>query len=350
MKISNNLCLEKMNTFGIAATAAAFAEIHSADDLRIVLQANAAEENLPIQILGGGSNVLFLKEFYDCLFLKNNIGGIVPQTPEGGLTVLVEIGGGVNWHDFVLWTIENDLGGVENLSLIPGTVGAAPIQNIGAYGVELKDVFVRLEAIDLQTLDNQTFMSADSQFGYRDSVFKKELKGKFFITQVVLKLQAVSHKLQADGVYQVNTNYGDIKKTLQERHIETPTIRDVSDAVISIRQAKLPDPKVIGNAGSFFKNPEISAPHFDRLKTAFPKIVGYPTASGAVKVAAAWLIEACGWKGKRFGEVGVHERQALVLVNYGGGKGLEIKDLAEKIQLSVLGKFGITLTAEVNFV
>jgi UDP-N-acetylmuramate dehydrogenase len=336
MRIHKNFNLKNHNTFGIEARCAAFAEVKSVADVKHFLSQNT----LPIQLLGGGSNVLLLKEFYGQFFIKNSIRGIeITQNTEGG--VKVEIGGGVNWHDFVLWAIEHNLAGVENLSLIPGTVGAAPIQNIGAYGVELKDVFHSLEALNLQTLEIQTFTKADCRFGYRDSVFKNDLKDQFLITKVFLILQKKPTQL--------HTTYGDISKILAERGIENPTIRDISNAVIAIRQSKLPDPSVIGNAGSFFKNPTITKAEFDVLKTQFPNIVGYPTENEGVKVAAGWLIEQCGWKGKKLGRVGVHERQALVLVNYGGGKGLQIKDLAQKIQASVYEKFRVRLVAEVNF-
>ncbi len=374
MKIFKNYSLKNYNTFGIDATAAAFVEITSIDDLKAVLKRN----KLPIYILGGGSNILFTKELYPFLFIKNSILGIKivenSQNTEGVFSELkiknlelnsdekselntqknaasepinlalitVEIGGGVLWHDLVLWAIENDLGGIENLSLIPGTVGAAPIQNIGAYGVELKNVFEKLEAIHLQTLDSQVFTNENCEFGYRESVFKKGLKGQFLITKVFLKLTPPQY-------HRLNLNYGDVQKTLLHHGIQTPTIKSISNAIIEIRESKLPNPKVIGNAGSFFKNPEISLNKFNELKIKFPLIVGYPTANNSVKVAAGWLIETAGWKGKRFGNVGVHDRQALVLVNYGGGKGLEIKDLAEKIQASILEIFGIVLTAEVNW-
>lgn len=336
MKIYKNFNLKRYNTFGIEAHCAAFAEIESVEDARQVLSNNT----LPIQILGGGSNILLLKDFYDTLFIKNKIEGIrIIQNTEG--RVLVEIGGGVNWHDFVLWAIENNLAGVENLSLIPGTVGAAPIQNIGAYGVEIKDVFKKLEALNLQTLELQIFTNQDCYFGYRDSVFKNNLKGRYLITKVFLNLHSKSTSL--------HTSYGDISKILLERGIEKPTIRGISEAVITIRKSKLPDPIHIGNAGSFFKNPTISKVDFDVLKKQFPNIVGHPSGTGEIKVAAGWLIEQSGWKGQRLGRVGVHERQALVLVNYGGGKGSEIKDLAQKIQVSVFEKFHIELMPEVNF-
>lgn len=254
---------------------------------------------------------------------------------------VVEIGSGESWHDFVMWAVDHNLGGVENLSLIPGTVGASPIQNIGAYGVELKNVFVKLEALNLQTFEIQSFTNDECQFGYRDSIFKKKAKGQYFITKIFLKLTKSPHK--------ISTQYGDISTILREENIEKPTIKDISEAVIQIRQSKLPDPSVLGNAGSFFKNPEIPIEQFQALKEVFPNIVGYGT-NGGVKVAAGWLIEQSGWKGKRYGNVGVHERQALVLVNYGTGNGLQIKQLAELIQASVREKFGVELTPEVNMV
>jgi UDP-N-acetylmuramate dehydrogenase len=380
MKVLKKYSLKNDNTFGIEATAAAFVEVHSNEQLKSVLIKN----KLPIYILGGGSNILFTKDYYDLLFIKNAISGIkivenafytegsffelkiknlklnaansalksidseLNSTDDSELKSInsefkiVEIGGGESWHELVLWAIKNDLGGIENMSLIPGTVGAAPIQNIGAYGVELKNVFLKLEAFNLQTFENQTFTAEDCQFGYRDSVFKNQLKGQFLITKVYLKLRTPQYNV-------LNFKYGDIQKMLTEKGIEKPTIKDISDAVIGIRQSKLPDPKLIGNAGSFFKNPEIPLFQFNELKTKFPLIVGYPTTENTIKVAAGWLIENAGWKGKRIGNVGVHEKQALVLVNYGGGKGLEIKALAEKIQAAVFDLFGIQLMAEVNW-
>ena len=340
MKIYKNYSLKKHNTFGIDATAAAFVEIHSTEELKAVLKNNP----LPIHLLGGGSNVLLTKDFYDCLFIKNSILGIkvVENSKNTEGSQIVEIGGGESWHAVVLWAIKNDLGGIENLSLIPGTIGAAPIQNVGAYGVELKNEFHKLEAFNVQTHENQIFTLEDCQFGYRDSIFKNALKGQYLITKVFLKLTPPQYHV-------LNMQYGDIQKMLSTNNITQPTIKDISDAVIAIRQSKLPDPAVIGNAGSFFKNPEIPLAQFNALKDKFPLIVGYPTAKETVKVAAGWLIETAGWKGKRFGAIGVHERQALVLVNYGGGKGLEIKDLAQKIQASILEMFGIALMAEVNW-
>jgi len=338
MVIHKNYSLKRLNTFGFESTAAAFVEIDFVETL------HATSLQLPIYILGGGSNVLFTKDFYDALFIKNNISGIKIIGDNNEKFCVCEIGGGENWHTFVLWAIENNLGGVENLSLIPGTVGAAPIQNIGAYGVELKDIFVKLEAINLKTFETKIFTADDCQFGYRDSIFKKKLKGEFLISKVFLKLtRAPHHKLKLD--------YGDIKKFLAAENIISPTIRDVSNAVIHIRQSKLPDPKIIGNAGSFFKNPEIPESQFELLKIQFPNLVGFKNLQSLnIKVAAGWLIEQAGWKGKRFGNVGVHAEQALVLVNYGEGKSSELIELATQIQSSVFIKFGISLETEVNFV
>ena len=333
-RIKYKFSLKKYNTFGIEAQCAAFINIKSIDDLIQVLKIN----KLPIQIMGGGSNILFTQEHYDRLFIKNDLKGIQINEISGEF-IEVGVGSGENWHEFVELAVQNNWGGIENLSLIPGTMGASPIQNIGAYGVELKDVFVKLEALNLKTLEIETFTNAQCQFGYRDSIFKTVLKGQYFITKIFLKLRTDNHILHMD--------YGDIQKVLKEKAIEKPTIQDISTAVIQIRQSKLPDPSVIGNAGSFFKNPEIPTADFQRLKEKFPNIVGYPTGTG-MKVAAGWLIEQCGWKGKRFGDIGVHERQALVLVNYGNGHGADIKKLAEDIQTSVRKQFGIGLVAEVN--
>ena len=340
-RIKYRFSLKKYNTFGIEAQCAAFINIKSIDDLIQVLKIN----QLPIQIIGGGSNILFTQEHYDRLFIKNDLKGIqivgdaFHDDKASNEYVEVGIGSGESWHGFVEFAVQNNWGGVENLSLIPGTMGASPIQNIGAYGVELKDIFTKLEALNLKTLEIETFTNAQCQFGYRDSIFKAALKGQYFITKVFLKLRTANHVMHMD--------YGDIQKVLKEKAINNPSIQDISNAVIQIRQSKLPDPSVIGNAGSFFKNPEIPTANFQKLKEQFPNIVGYPTATG-MKVAAGWLIEQGGWKGKRFGDIGVHERQALVLVNYGNGHGAGIQQLAENIQASVMERFGVELMAEVN--
>jgi len=333
LKILQNHPLKELNTFGIDATSRYYVSITSSVDLKEVLATDEARDN-PTLILGGGSNVLFTED-YPGLIIQNKISGIeIVEEDETSSTVAA--GGGVVWQDLVDFALDNNLGGIENLSMIPGSVGAAPIQNIGAYGVELKDVMVSLDAIDLASLKEKTFSNTECVFGYRNSIFKNELKDKYLITNVVLKLSKQT---------KVNTSYGSINTVLESKGIEKPTIRDVSEAVIEIRQSKLPDPAVLGNAGSFFKNPVIDTIDYEGLKLSFPDIPGY--VNGAeVKIPAAWLIDQCGWKGKRFGAIGVHEKQPLVLVNYGGGTGQEIQKLAEDIQVSVADKFGIELEAE----
>ena len=360
------ISLKPYNTFGIEAQAATLIEINSVADLVSAL-ATAKKKRQPIYILGGGSNILFTRKRYAYCFLKNNIKGLEVVEDKTD-TKIIKIGGGEVWQDVVNYALTHDLGGIENLSLIPGTMGAAPIQNIGAYGVELKDVFVKLEAICVDdgqwTMDNgNTFeknnlssivhyplsivQKKDCQFGYRDSIFKNAWKGKYFITHVYLELtKPHAHK--------INIGYGDIQRVLMTNSgihagVYTPTIQDISKAVIEIRQSKLPDPKHIGNAGSFFKNPEISLTQLEILKEKFPNIVSYPMPNGA-KLAAGWLIEQCGWRGVRKNNIGVHERQALVIVNYGDGTGSDIKKLSAAIQKSVFKKFGVALSAEVNFV
>jgi len=333
MQFLKKFQLKKLNTFGIAAEAELFVAVCSLEELREALGRNVS----PVHILGGGSNVL-LRGNLTGLVIKNEIGGIevVEESPD---SALVAVGGGVNWHELVCWAIGQNLGGIENLSLIPGCAGAAPIQNIGAYGVELKDVFHHLEAVGLTTGEVRIFDHEECRFGYRDSVFKNELKGKYCISKIFLRLSKI---------HQLNTSYGDIQRVLAERGIESPTIRDVGEAVTHIRQSKIPDPAEIGNAGSFFKNPEIGPAQFQQLKAAFPGMVHYGLPDGMVKIPAGWLIEQAGWKGKRFGDAGCHAKQALVLVNYGTASGAEILDLSKKIQASVEEKFGILLTPEVN--
>jgi UDP-N-acetylmuramate dehydrogenase len=252
------------------------------------------------------------------------------------------VASGENWHDLVLYCIENNFGGLENMSLIPGSVGAAPMQNIGAYGKEIKDVLTYVGAVEIETLKKVRFTNEACKFGYRESIFKKAAKGKYFITDIGIRLTKKDHKL--------NTSYGDIENYLQEGNITNPTIRDVSNAVIAIRQSKLPDPAVLGNSGSFFKNPIIEQAHFDTLKIKFPDIKSYPTPDGKVKVPAGWLIESLGWKGKRVGNTGSHVKQALVLVNYGGAQGNEVHALAKDIQKSVLDTYQIRLDMEVNLI
>ncbi len=332
MTILSNYSLEDCNTFGIAAKAERFGIIQAEQDLFSL----DFEDN--IRVLGGGSNLL-LPDSVEGLVLKNEIKGI-EIVAEDDTSVLVEIGGGENWHEFVMWAVEHNYGGVENLSLIPGTVGAAPIQNIGAYGVELKDIFEGLNAYLFDEFGEEAFTPEDCRFGYRDSIFKRELKGKVCITRVYLRLQKAPHK--------VNVSYGAISKTLEERGISEPSIKDVSDAVIAIRQSKLPDPKEIGNSGSFFKNPEIPQAEFDALLQKFPNAPSYPLPNEMVKVPAGWLIDQCGFKGVRYGNTGCYKNQALVLVNYGGATGKEVYDFSEKVLQTVLEKFGIQLEREVN--
>ncbi len=334
MVVLKNYSLKSFNTFGLEVKAENLVLIQSIKALKTALKLPYR----PIFILGGGSNILLTKDLKG-LILKNEIKGIT-VVEEWKKEVTISIGGGENWHQLVLWCIKNNYGGIENLSLIPGTVGAAPIQNIGAYGVELKDVFVKLEAINLSSGRKKTFEKGDCQFGYRNSVFKNALKGKYFITKVYLKLTKKQHQL--------NIRYGAIKEVLAQKGITQPNIEAISQAVIAIRSAKLPDPATLGNSGSFFKNPEINPMHFAKLQSKFPHIVFYDLPNGNKKIPAGWLIEQCGWKGKRIGNTGAHKNQALVLVNYSNATGKEIKDLALEIMDSVKEKFGIQLSSEVT--
>lgn len=333
--IRTDVSLQTLNTFGVAARAARFLEVNSA----VALQRYLPLDEPFRLVLGGGSNILLTGDVPG-LVLYNRIRGL-EVVESDRRTVVVAAGSGENWHAFVQWCLQHDFGGVENLSLIPGTVGAAPIQNIGAYGVELRDRFERLEAVELATGRRRTFSAADCRFGYRDSVFKRELKNKYFITRVLLRLSRSSH-------HALHLEYGAIRRVLAEMSIEHPTIQDVGAAVVRIRRAKLPDPAQLGNAGSFFKNPVIDLRTFEALKERFPDIVFYPAGEGRVKVPAGWLIERCGWKGRRIGRVGCYEKQALVLVNYGGATGEEIAGLARRIGESVEATFGIRLETEVN--
>lgn len=336
MKIQENTSLLPYNTFGLPAKAAHFAAIDTPDALRVALRTGIR----PVFILGGGSNVLFTRD-PEGLVLRNVIKGI-EIVRRFSHRVWVRFGGGEIWHDGVLWAVSQGLGGIENMSLIPGTVGAAPIQNIGAYGVELKDVFVSLEAMDLETGKLHRFNRAQCRFGYRDSFFKREGKGKYCIVSVTLSLTTDRHKL--------NMAYGDIRKTLETDGISNPGIADVSRAVIRIRSSKLPDPARIGNCGSFFKNPETERAVLDRILATHPQAPHFPLPDGRVKIPAGWLIEQCGWKGKRVGNTGCYEKQALVLVNHGGATGSEVRELAFAIIESVEKNFGIRLEPEVNIV
>lgn len=326
------------NTFGISALSSKFVEVNSIAELQNLIQEKSINEK-PFLILGGGSNILFTKN-YEGLVLKNNLKGI-EVSRENENYVWIKASGGEVWHELVLHCVNKNWGGIENLSLIPGTVGAAPMQNIGAYGVEIKDTFEELEALNIQTGELEKFNNEQCNFGYRESIFKHEAKGKYFITSVTFKLSKKPV---------LNTSYGDIEILLKEWDIVKPTIADVSKAVIAIRQSKLPDPSLLGNAGSFFKNPVIEFSVFEKLQKNNPTIKSFPASDGKVKIPAAWLIEQAGWKGKRFGNIGVHEKQALVLVNYGGGTGKELIDLAYKIIDSVKAKFGVVLTPEVNII
>jgi UDP-N-acetylmuramate dehydrogenase len=338
MNIQQNVSLKALNTFGIEARAKEFVEIQSQEELK-VLCANFNLMDRKVLILGGGSNMLLTQDV-EGMVIKISIKGI-SVVAENDNHVWVKAMAGEVWHELVLWTINKGYGGLENLSLIPGCVGASPMQNIGAYGVEIKHSFDSLEAIELDGGAIRTFTAAECKFGYRESIFKQEAKGKYIILSVTFKLS--KHPV-------FNTTYGAIQQTLQKNGVVNPTVKDISDAVIEIRSSKLPNPSVLGNAGSFFKNPEIPNNQFADLKNQFPDIVGYPASPGFTKVAAGWMIEQCGWKGKVVGNTGSHKDQALVLVNYGGATGHEIWQLAMDIKQSVLEKFGVTITPEVNVI
>ncbi|WP_347924613.1 UDP-N-acetylmuramate dehydrogenase [Pontimicrobium sp. SW4] len=335
MNIQKNISLKPYNTFGIDVCSKHFISINNIEELLEVLKSQDYQSRL---ILGGGSNML-LTEDIESLVLHINLKGIdlVSKTES---TVLVKAYAGENWHEFVLWCIDNDFGGIENLSLIPGNVGTAPIQNIGAYGVELKDVFESCEALHIASGKIKTFTKEDCQFDYRNSVFKNELKGQYIILSVTFKLSTQNHAIKTD--------YGAIGNELEKQNITKPTIKDVSKAVIAIRSSKLPDPKEIGNSGSFFKNPIVSKTQFDILKQNFPEIPSYSVSAELVKIPAGWLIEQAGFKGKTFENYGVHKNQALVLVNYGNANGNDILNLSKLIQKTIKRIFDINLEAEVN--
>ncbi len=337
MEAQKNYSLKNHNTFGIEASAAEYISITSVEQLKEVLAANAKRE---LFILGGGSNMLLTKNI-DSLVLHINLRGIeIINETEHCAVVCAQ--SGENWHDFVLFTIANDLGGLENMSLIPGNVGTTPIQNIGAYGTEIKDTLVSCEAMNIATQKMKTFYNDECEFGYRESIFKTKIKGQYIITSVNFKLSR--------GTHTINTSYGDIIAELAKNNILTPRISDVSNAVIAIRQSKLPDPKDLGNSGSFFKNPIISKTEFEKVQAKFPDIRHFPISDTEVKVPAGWLIEQAGFKGKRFGNAGIHVNQALVLVNYGGATGAEILQLSQKIQQKIFEVFGIWIDAEVNII
>ena len=335
LTIQETVNLTEFNTFGIAAKARWFVSVRSVDEIQELIQTSVFLNHERL-ILGGGSNLLFTGDF-NGVVIKVDIRGIQVVSEDEDHLIL-KCGAGESWHGLVMYTVENGWSGLENLSLIPGSVGAAPVQNIGAYGVELKDSFVRLESLNLMTGEIQTFEKEACKFGYRDSVFKNELKGQQLITHVTLKLNKKHTFL---------LSYGNVEQELQKKGIDEPTVQSVSDVIMEIRRSKLPDPRQLGNAGSFFKNPLVTEKKYQLLKTEYGEMPGYSTREG-YKIPAAWLIDQCGWKGKRRGAVGVHTHQPLVLVNYGNGTGKEIEELANAIRKSVIEKFEIDLVPEVN--
>jgi UDP-N-acetylmuramate dehydrogenase len=337
MQIQNNFSLKKYNTFGIEAKAKQFVAVHSVEELKQILATHKTEAKF---ILGGGSNMLLTQDI-NALVIHIDLKGkkIIKEDND---YVWVESQAGEVWHEFVLWSIDHNLGGLENMSLIPGNVGTTPVQNIGAYGTEIKDTFVSCNTVDIATQELVTFTKAECKFGYRESIFKQEAKDKYVITSVVFKLTKRNHK--------INTAYGDITKELEKNNIVTPNLKEVSNAVIAIRKSKLPDPKELGNSGSFFKNPIIPKELYEKVHAQFPEMPHYVVSETEVKVPAGWLIEQAGFKGKRFGDAGIHKNQALVLVNYGNATGQEILAVSKDIQATVLNKFGIAIEAEVNVI
>jgi UDP-N-acetylmuramate dehydrogenase len=335
MQLQNNVSLKPFNTFGIDVKAKTFVSVNSVAELQEVLKTFQNQIKL---ILGGGSNMLLTKDV-DAVVIHLNIKGI-ELLHQDTSHVVVKAFAGENWHEFVLWCLKNNYGGVENLSLIPGNIGAVPIQNIGAYGVEIKDVLESCEAMHIETGEIKSFSNKDCNFSYRESVFKQSLKNKYVIINVSFKLTKNLHHLKI--------GYGDIKTELEKQGVDIPNINDISQAVIRIRQSKLPDPKEIGNSGSFFKNPIISISKYQSLLKNFPNMPNYQVSDNLVKVPAGWLIEHAGFKGKTMGNYGVHKKQALVLVNYGGADGENIYNLAKLIQLTVKRIFDIEIEMEVN--
>ncbi len=337
MEILHNFSLKKYNTFGIEAKAKQFVAVHSSEELKTILQENKSHKKF---ILGGGSNMLLTKDI-DALVIHIDLKGkkIIEENDD---FVWVESQAGENWHEFVLWTIDQNFGGLENMSLIPGNVGTTPVQNIGAYGTEIKDTFVSCEAMTIASQEMKTFLKEDCHFGYRESVFKNQAKDQYVITSVVFKLTKRNHK--------INISYGDITSELEKNNIINPSLKDVSNAVIAIRQSKLPDPKNLGNSGSFFKNPILLKSDFEKIHQQFPEMKYYDVSETEVKVPAGWLIEQAGFKGKRFGDAGIHKNQALVLVNYGNATGQEILNISKDIQETIFKTFGIHIEAEVNVI
>lgn len=337
MTIQKDISLKPYNTFGLDARASYFTKVECIQDLIKALSLEAYPNKF---ILGGGSNMLLTKDL-DCLVIQVALKGIEIIEHQKD-HVLIKTSAGENWHEFVVWCLAHNFGGIENLSLIPGNVGTAPIQNIGAYGVEIKDTLVSCEALNIKTKTIETFTNAQCQFDYRESVFKQDQKNNYVIVSATFKLTTNNHQLHID--------YGAITSELEAMEVKTPTIHDISKAVIGIRESKLPNPKEIGNSGSFFKNPIITKIHFEKLKINFPDIPSYSISANQVKVPAGWLIEKSGFKGKTFGNYGVHKKQALVLVNYGNAKGEDIYALAKLIQKTILQIFGITIETEVNII
>ncbi|MDV7697463.1 UDP-N-acetylmuramate dehydrogenase [Chryseobacterium soli] len=339
MNMQENFSLKPFNTFGVDVNAQYFTEASSIEELKYAIQFSRSQ-SLPLLILGGGSNILLTKNF-EGLAVQLGLKGISEEIIDEN-TVLVTAKAGENWHEFVLYCLKKNYGGLENLSLIPGNVGTSPMQNIGAYGTEIKDIFVSCSVLNLETLETEQFDLEQCRFGYRDSIFKQEAKGKYIILDVTFRLTKKDHHIK--------TEYGAIQSELKNAGIENPTIQDISRAVISIRQSKLPDPKEMGNAGSFFKNPTIPLAQFEALQQKFENIQGYPNGNN-VKVPAGWLIEQCGWKGKQIGNAASHKLQSLVIVNAtGNATGKEIYDFSTEIINSVKEKFGIELEREVNII
>jgi UDP-N-acetylmuramate dehydrogenase len=335
MKTSHQVSLKPYNTFGVDVKARDLVTIDNEDELRNLVRQVYADE---LFIISGGSNMLLTRDLDKTVVLINNKGIKVHQETED--YVLVDVEAGENWHELVLWAVYHGYGGIENLALIPGCVGTSPIQNIGAYGVELKDTFLQCEAIQVQTGEKRFFTNAECQFGYRDSIFKNELANQYIITRVRFKLEKQPHNVRSD--------YRSLKNYLKEKNISDPGIEDIANAVTEIRRSKLPDPDKIGNSGSFFKNPVVDDRKFKTLQERYPEIPHFKQSDHEVKVPAGWLIEQCGFKGYRKGDAGVHEKQALVLVNHGKASGQEILELSKNIRRDVKEKFNITLSREVN--
>jgi UDP-N-acetylmuramate dehydrogenase len=335
MHIERNKSLRAYNTFGIDVKASEFVSVRTISDLRAVVLGHTPDS---LFILGGGSNMLLTKNIEKTVVHLDLKG--ISIISEDEQQVVLKVMAGENWHELVLFCLEKNYGGIENLSLIPGNTGTAPIQNIGAYGVELQDVFVSCEAMDLSSGELRSFSLEDCKFGYRNSIFKQEAKGKYIITSVMLQLTKTNHKLRI--------SYGAISDVLAERGINSPTIQDVSSAVIAIRKSKLPDPAVLGNSGSFFKNPVLKAEAFQQFRTKHPEAPFYEVSSTEFKIPAGWLIDKAGFKGMREGDAGIHEHQALVLVNHGNATGMEIWQLALKVQQRIREIFGIYIEPEVN--